>query len=171
MEELKIDKDKMKGEQGKAITQGLFLELQYSPTSMYSLKEEDCEFRGKKFPSIKRLYLEEEDPTEYIFANKYFLNWKHWDRICANRLIWKYIDEWRKELDLRLKSKGVRVLINQATHPSKNSFAAAKWLVDAGYDIRRKGRPSKKEIEHDENIQGKIIEEYTDDLARLKLVK
>ena len=62
---------------GKPLTQGLFLEIGYSDSALYTLKDNDHEYNDKALPSIKRLYLEMEDVTEYEFANKYFLGWSH----------------------------------------------------------------------------------------------
>ena len=59
---------------GNFYTQGLFLELSYADlrNAVYTLKDFDYEFKGKTYISIKRLYLEIGDPTEYEFAQACF---------------------------------------------------------------------------------------------------
>lgn len=150
------------------MTQSLFLELAYSPFSIYTLKDQDYEYNGKLFPSIKRLYLEEEDPTEYLFATKYLLGMKHWLRICDNKQFTPYIDEWRFELELKLRAKGIKGLIKSA---SKGSQTSMKWLADRGWSERAAGRPSKDEMERERKIQENIRSEFADDIKRLSVIK
>src|SRR3546814_3940606 len=65
-------------------------------------------------------------PTEYEFANKHLANWNHWKRLLANVIIRRYIDEWREELELKMKAKAVREM--QALVNSENgNFKAAKY--------------------------------------------
>lgn len=161
-------KEQMVDSTGRPMTQSLFLEAQYSPYAIYTLKDEDHEYNGKLYPSIKKLYLQEEDPTEYQFATKYLLGIKHWYRIYENKLIQPHIDEWRFELELKLRSKGVKQLINAA---NKGSQSAARFLVDRGWSERAAGRPSKEELEREKSIRLAISNEYADDIARLSVVK
>lgn len=153
---------------GRPMTQSLFLEAQYSPFSVYTLKDVDYEYNGKMYPSIKKLYLETADPTEYEFATKYLLGIKHWYRIYENKLMQGHIDEWRFELELKLRSQGVKTLISAA---NKGSQSASKWLADRGWSDRPAGRPSKSEIEKEKKIQMHITDEYADDFKRLAIVK
>lgn len=148
----------------KPITMGLFLELEYSRFAIYSLKERDCEYEGRIYPSIKRLYMETGDPTEYQFASKYFLNWKHWMRICDNKILRKYIDEWREELEVKLRSQAVS---NMLTSARSGNYQACKWLADRGWHTRGAGRPSKAEVDREKKIQAAVNEEYAGDVIRL----
>lgn len=161
-------KEQMIDSTGRPMTQSLFLETQYSPYAIYTLKDMDYEYNGKMFPSIKRLYLETADPTEYEFATKYLLGIKHWFRICDNKLMSDHVEEWRFELEMKLRSQGVRQIINAA---SKGTQSAAKYLADKGWTERTAGRPSKEEIEREKNIRLAIGSEYADDIARLSVVK
>ena len=56
---------------GRPITQSLFLEIGYTEHAVYTLKDDDYEYNGKVYPSLKKAYLELEDTTEYDFANQY----------------------------------------------------------------------------------------------------
>lgn len=160
-------KEQMVDSSGRPMTQSLFLELQYSPSAIYTLKDEDYEYNGKVLPSLKRLYLEEEDPTEYYVATKYLLGVRHWLRICDNKAFKPYIDEWRFELELKLRAKGVKGLIASA---QKGSQTSLKWLTDRGWSDRPAGRPSKEEMEREKKIMSSITSEYEDDFKRLRMV-
>lgn len=149
---------------GKPMTQSLFLEIGYSDKAVYTLKEFDHEYNGKVYPSIKRLYLECGDPTEYEFANKYFLSWSHWQRISKNKNIAVYVREWRDELEVMLRCKGIRAAMDVA---QSGGFQAAKWLADRGWEKRGAGRPSKADIEHERAFQARVDEEYKADIIRL----
>ena len=157
-------KDKMKDDQGKPITQSLFLELGYNEHAVYTLKEQDYEYNGKIYPSLKRLYLEFEDPTEYEFATTYLLGFKHWKRIYANKQLGPHIDEWREELEMRLRSKACKALLESA---KGGSFNAAKWFADRGWANKGAGRPSKEEIEREKKFQARVDSDYGQDIVRL----
>lgn len=149
---------------GKPLTQSLFLEITYNEKAVYSLKEDHWEWEGKTYPSLKRLYLEMEDPTEYEFATKYLLGYKHWKRICENKLLSRHVAEWREELEMRLRSKAVKHMLESA---SAGNYQAAKWFADRGWATRGAGRPSKEEIEREKKFQSRIDEEYQGDIIRM----
>jgi hypothetical protein len=149
---------------GKFRTQSLFLELGYGTEALFTLKDQDHEHEGKTYLSMKRLYLEFEDPTEYEFANSILLSWKHWQRMCENKIIRKHIDEWRDELEVKLRSQAIRDAIQEA---KKGHFQAAKWVADRGWSNRGAGRPSKADIEQEKKIQSRINNEYGGDVLRL----
>lgn len=159
-----INKEMFLDSGGKPLTQSIFLEVGYSDQAVYTLKEEDHEYKGKLYPSLKRLYLEMADVTEYEFANTYLLGWRHWKRLCENKLLRKYIDEWREELELKMRAKGVKEAIRAA---EAGGFQAAKWLSDKGWDQRGAGRPSKAEVEREKKFQARVTDEYGADVVRL----
>ena len=159
-----IKKELMIDTMGKFRTQSLFLELGYGDEAVYTFKDQDHELNGKKYISLKRLYLEMEDPTEYEFAIACFVNWKHWQRLCENKLIRRYIDEWRDELEVKLRSRGVKSALFAA---QEGNYQAAKWLADRGWSTRGAGRPTKAEVEREKKIQAGISDEYEADVIRL----
>ena len=159
-----IDKTKLVDGQGKPLTQSLFLEIGYTDFSVYTLKDQDYEYNGKVYPSLKRLYLEMEDPTEYEFANECLLGWRHWIRLCENKQIAKHIDEWRAELEYKLRSKAVRMMLSSA---QEGNYQAAKWFADRGWSNKGAGRPSKADVEHEKQVQARLGEEYSEDVVRL----
>jgi hypothetical protein len=161
---MKIDKTKFKDVGGRPLTQSLFLEVNYTPNATYTLKDYDHEWEGHVYPSLKRLYLEFEDPTEYDFANTYLLGWQHWQRLVENKLTRKHIDEWREELEYKLKARAVKLMVQSA---ESGNYQAAKWLADRGWTTRAAGRPTKAEVDGERAAQAKIVQEYGADVHRL----
>lgn len=162
-----VNEGKFVDSMGRPLTQGLFLEINYDDYAIYTLKEDDYTYKGKLYPSMKKAYLELEDPTEYIFANKYFLNWNQWKRICENKVLMRYISEWREELELKMKAAAIRemqALINS----EQGSFQAVKYLAEKGWDKRTAGRPSKAEIAKRTAIEKHISDEFAGDVKRLE---
>ncbi|MNK97499.1 hypothetical protein D3C87_1178360 [compost metagenome] len=162
-----VSREQLLDSMGRPITQGLFLELGYNSSAIYTLKDVDYEYKGKQYPSARRLYLELEDPTEYEFATQCFLGWDHWQRICANKMIFIHIQKWRDELEIKLRSRAVKMNIAAA---EGGNYSAAKWIADRGWQTRGAGRPSKTEVEKETKIQSIIRSEYDDDIARLRVV-
>ena len=159
-----MDKSKLVDTSGRPLTQSLFLELGYSDYAVYTLKDVDHELNGKKYVSIKRLYLDMEDTTEYEFAKTYLLGWKHWQRLCENKQVLLHITEWREELELKLRARAVKQMMELA---GSGSYQAAKWLADRGWDTRGAGRPSNAEKEKQKAIAERVSNEYGADIHRL----
>lgn len=87
------DRSRFRDRTGKYITQSLFLENGYNTElAVYTLTDEDKEYKGKVYPSLRRLFLECMDPTEYVFATTYLWGWEHWQRICANKMMAEFIE-------------------------------------------------------------------------------
>lgn len=153
---------------GRYYTEALFLETGYdTTTAIYTLTAEDKEYKGKIYPSLRRIYMECGDPTEYKFAIENFCNWEHWQKVQGNAKIAEHIEEWRSELEVKLRSKGVMSLMKI----SGSNFNAAKWAADGGWGMKR-GRPSKAEKAREKAIREKVAKEVEDDSSRIvKLVR
>jgi hypothetical protein len=168
MKEFKPDRSRFKDEKGRYIVQGLFLEDKYNTSlAMYTFDGEDKTYKGVVFPSLKRLFLEEGDPEEYTFANKYLYDWDHWQRLCKNAIISRQIERWRDELYLSLRSEGMATLIDLAIN--EKSYQAAKWLADEGWVKQKRGRPSKQQIEDEVKRRAQVEEQFADDFQLLQL--
>lgn len=162
-----IDKEQLQDTMGRPLTQSLFLELGYSEYSVYTLKEHDYAYKGKNYPSLKRLYLKEEDVTEYEFATKHLLGWQHWKRLCENKQIRKHIDDWREELELKIRAQAIRDMQNLCASEGGN-FSATKFLADRGWEKRGAGRPSKQDKEREDRLADRLSDEFSADIIRLK---
>ena len=163
-----INKEAMIDAKGAPITQGLFLETSYGDTKhvMYTLKSRDYVYKGKRLPSIKKIYLAMEDPTEYEFAYEAFLDWDHWNRIKANKLIAKHMEGWKDELDVRLACKELRNL--QAQSDDGKTAATNKMFDFLVKGVRGAGRPSKDEVERQAKMEARVYDEFQEDLARMR---
>src|SRR5215217_6132830 len=77
--------------------------------SLYTMKDYDhtilVDGVEVTLPSIKRLFVEMEDITEYHFANEYFDNYQHWKKIKATTWFAPYYLEMKEELELKLRAK------------------------------------------------------------------
>lgn len=165
---MKVDKSRFKDDRGRYIVQGLFIEDTYNPDmAVYTFSGEDKVYKGKTFPSLKKLYLKESDPEEYLFAEKHLHDWPHWQRLCKNAIISRHIEEWRGELRLSLRSEGIATMIDLAINDK--SYQAAKWLADEGWIKKTRGRPSKEEIEGELQNQAKIQEAFKEDFTVLEM--
>lgn len=141
---------RFKSPTGQLLLQGLFFEQSPNPdTPIYTLKDHD--HRG--LPSLYRLYMETDDPTEYFFATVYLDGWDHWERLCKSPWFKPYVERWRKELNVRLKARALLAMREEAASTEgKNRFAANKYLLDNGWEEEKKnprGRPSKQEVEQE----------------------
>jgi hypothetical protein len=122
----------------------LFVEFNTKPeVCLYTLKDHD--YRG--YPSLKRLYLEDRDVTEYLFATRYFDGWNHWEQLAKTAWLSPYVAQWRNELALLLEAEQIDRLIATSAGTSKEAFAAQKYLADKfGRKVITRGRPSKEEV-------------------------
>lgn len=168
---------KFKTEQGNWLTQSLFLEKGYRlEFALFTLEDEDKEFKKKTYISLKKKYLEMEDPTEYEFASKYLGGWQHWKRICSNIVLLEHVVEWREELTLKLRARGVQSMIDEATMGGRGQATAARWLAEKGFidapkvaNKRKVGRPAKEEITKEARDLALLQQQFAEDAARIKL--
>lgn len=157
------DRTKFKDSSGKLLTQSLFLENGYNTEyAIYTLSDEDKEYKGKVYPSLRRLYLEMMDPTEYSFATKYLWGWNHWQRIVANNLMTEQIEEWREELEVKLRALAIASIVKS----SYDSYNAATWVADGKWKTKR-GRPSKAELAKEKRIREKAASAADEDGDRI----
>lgn len=161
-----IDKSKLIDTMGRPLTQSLFLECGYNVQyAVFTFNDNDKTYDGRIYPSLKKLYLECEDPTEYQFARKHLLGWNHWKRLNENKMLREEFDEWREELEVAMRSDAVQAIRDMTADGS--NFQAAKWLADRGWDKRGAGRPSKAEIERENNIQSRMGDYLDAEIIRM----
>lgn len=151
-----VDKDLAKdnpfrNSNNRYLTKAMFFETSHYPESIrFTLKLHD----HKGYPSLHRLYVDMEDPTEYLFAIEYFEGWEHWKVLSSLDWFKPYLENMREELDLKLKAKNVERMKKVAEDPDhKSSVQAMRYLIEKGYIdkdekiAKKRGRPSKDEIE------------------------
>lgn len=133
--------------------------VKYNP--LYTLKDEDITVDGKVLPSIQRLYLELNDPTEWLVATTLFGGWRHWETLCAQVWFKDIVDSLRYQLDLKIKSAAIQALLN--THTSESQ----KFIAKGEYKNPGKGRPSKRDLDHQKLKESAIKANLIEDAERL----
>ena len=158
---------KFKGSKGHWLTKKLFLETCGGDLDrvLYTVREEDKTYRGITYPSIQKIFVELEDPTEYLIAKEYFGSWKHWI-ILSEGILKNEIEAWRDEIEVRLRSKGLQQIRQLSAGGDRN---AAKILLDKGWVRRGAGAPTKAERAGELKKQAKIVSIVDNDLERLGL--
>ena len=114
--------------------------------------------------SLHRLYMEIADPTEYEFAMRVFGSWAHWKLFHNLRWFKPYLDAWRDELEIKIRSDAIKKVIEQSKD-EKNSNAA-KWLAEKKWKLTR-GRPSKEEVTREVKVEAKLSDEVDEMYATL----
>jgi len=151
----------MKDKEGRWLTKALFKDLASPDTiKRYPPKWTLDEFRN--------LYLSENDPTEYKFAIKILGSWDHWQKMTESPSLSLYINKWREELEIKIKSDAIRDIVEFSK--ADKGFQAAKWLADGEWNKRKAGRPTKAEVERNERIRTGIRDEIDEDEKRVSLL-
>jgi hypothetical protein len=135
---------------GKRLLQSLFFETHRGGPNgpYYTLKDDD----HNGLPSLYKLYMAANDPTEITFAETHLTGHEHWMMLCECSWFEPYATRWRKELELKIKGKALRVLQEMADEGGPQALQAAKALLDYDKfldkkDKKRVGRPNKvKEV-------------------------
>jgi|TARA_R110000822_G_scaffold109542_3_gene239397 hypothetical protein len=159
--------NKFKDVNGRWLTQSLFPETATDDRFiLYTLRDES----PKGVPSLKHLYLELMDFTEYRFASKYLGGWEHWNRLCNNALIGREIAKWREELEIKLVATGLTQITDIALDvENKGRLAAARFLAEKGFKPKQAaGRPTKQQALGERVQSDAIADRVSSDLERLK---
>lgn len=147
-------------------TQALFLEYNYHRESTdpapFTLQPTD--YKGKT--SLKRLYLDCSDPTEYEFAIRVFGDWPHWQRLAGAPFFRPHIEQWRDELEIKLRSEAIRTVKNAS---DKADITSAKWLAEKRWERTggKRGRPSNEEVQREKKRLASIGAEIEEDAGRI----
>lgn len=157
---------------GNRLTKGLFYETTSTDKSavVYTLKDED----HLGFPSLRRLYLEANDPTEFRFAEQALDGWDHWISLSSSSFFRPYLVKWRSELELKIKSAALARIMVEAKTSSKNSFMANRYLVERAWESRgesRAGRPTKAAVREAAHEQASDAARVTKDFERMLATK
>ena len=165
-----MDKSKMKADNGRFKTVGLFVEPSYNyDEAIYTKKEDDLVHEGKTYPSLYKLYMEASDPTEYKFAQEHLLGWSHWKELSGSSGLKDMVAGWREELEVKLRSEGVLKMIELAT--DSPSAATTRWLAEAGFIDKAVGRPTNKKIKEEAAKQVKSHSGAVADLERMRALR
>ena len=156
-----------KSNDGQYLTLALFWEHRHENyDATFTTKEQDIERDGVTYYSLRKLYLEWKDPTEYLFATEVIGSWDHWQKICKSYALKPEIQKWRAELEIKLRAESIKAIRQTATEEGSKGTAAAKYMAEKGWE-KRAGRPSKAEIERQKKIYAGISDQIEDDAERL----
>lgn len=161
--------NKFRNGRGQYLTTSLFIDHSYDYNlALYTWKDHDFSNEQGAFPSLKRLYLEMSDVTEYEFANTYLDGWRHWKALLDSPQCRKHIDEWREELELKLRASGLRKMIDIAENEDKPSYQAAKYLAEAEWTGKKSSQQQKNK---DKNQRSHLKTAFKSDLDRVANIK
>lgn len=166
-------KAKFKNSMGTHLLKPIFYELDEAgrPNAQYTLKTYDSTFEGVFYPSLRRLYVELEDPTEYLFAQTYLDGWDHWKKLSSASFFQDHLREWREELDVRLRAKALVRIRKRAEESSKDGLSADKILLQGGWKLPEEkstvGRPTKEKIKEEADKLFKERTIYDEDFDRI----
>lgn len=158
--------DKFKDSLGRWRTQTLFVEYKDRTGKyefFYTLKDYD----NNGVASLKHLYLDLADPTEYLFAAKYLGGWEHWQKMVNNSILREEIDKWRLELEIKIKAEAIKAIAEISNDKDdKGRLSAAKWIAEKGWEPKR-GRPTKAEVEKEKKIHAGVTSYIDKEYDRL----
>lgn len=149
--------ERFKCARGTWLTQSLFYECYRSNEGyppLYTFKDND----HKGMLSIKKIYLALEDPTEYRVATEYFGGWEHWKVLTNCNFLKPYLNQWRDELEIKLKCKELQKLLQD----EDKNFVVSKFLINREWEVKR-GRPSKEELARKERINDRVNQQIDND--------
>jgi HNH endonuclease len=169
-----IDYTVLKDKMGRFRTRSLFKETwkknpNLDSPPLFTLKGEDD---ADGLISLKRIYLDVADPTEYRFAVGLFRDPRHWRHLCSLDWFNPYRSLWQQELRAKLRSTAVDSLIRM----SEDNLAAIKAIatedyiyqsyldLDDGPTRKKVGRPTKDKPDNTPSE-----ETLADDAARIGL--
>ena len=177
----KYEFSELKDKMGRFRTQSLFWEYAFINNvreeenildPIFTLKDQDIVKEGITYPSLKKIYLSYDHVPgfEYEFAIDVFNSWDHWVKLADNSTadIKAHIRSWREELEIKLKAKAIKSIMQTSLMDDAKGFNAAKYLADKGYTPTR-GRPSKEELERHKKVEAGVNKELEEDMARLGL--
>ena len=161
-----------KNTSGARLTRGLFYECyEDSSQAVYTLKTRDHPVGDKIYLSLYLLYMAEEDPTEFVFAEKYLVDHEHWLMISTGVWFKPHLEKWRRELDLKIKSQALKRIINTAKLGGRDALQANRYLIEKGWENKQttysRGRPSKDEIKKEARRLSEEETRLTEDFNRL----
>lgn len=160
-----------KNSSGAHLLKSIFFEYDDITKSqaIYTLKDYDHTVDGKLYPSLRRLYVELEDPTEYEFATKYLDSWSHWKKLSAASFFTEHLNDWREELSVRLRAQAVNRIKVESKSGSKAAFQANKFLVAGQWTEKSSpvGRPTKEKIKSEAEKLFKESSVVDDDFDRI----
>lgn len=156
-----------KTESGQYLLRQLFYEYstQDRPYAIYTLRPDDfIGPDGKKYLSLRRLYVEMNDESEYLFATTYLGGFVHWKKFLESPWFRDYLSEFREELAAK---NSAQALIDLKAAARKGSVPANRYLLERGWVKDPVGRPSKEKIKRQAELLSRESSDIQDDYERI----
>lgn len=159
------DISRFKNASGSWLLKPIFFEFDDAEKNraIFTLKGEDHTSKGVTYPSLRRLYLECGDDTEYYFAETHFGGWPHWKRLISCSWFMDYLSEIREELKAKQAADAkLRIREIAGNKADKGSLQANRLLLEESKKSDNPvGRPSKESI-------NRRAQELVEDQAQLQ---
>ena len=99
--------------------------------------------------SLQQLFVKmvPNDPTEYEFAQAVFGSWNVWKGISEAPQIKPYVNHWRNEVVVKIKSQAIQAIAEEMKSNGRSSFSAAKLLLDKGWLDNDTASQAKKKLQ------------------------
>jgi len=154
---------------GRWLTKSLFYEANDYKIdgAMFTLGDQDITVKGKKLISLRKRFVDSDDPTGWTIAQEFLGGYSHWDAICNSASLKNEVEKWQEELEVKLRSLGLANTIKSAR---SGNFNASKFLTEKGWVKRVAGRPTKEEITREMKVQARIQDAFEDDLKRMEII-
>ena len=117
---------------------------------------------------LHSMYMEYQDPTECSFAIGAWGSWEHHEHMTTLGWFTEYLEKWRAELQVQMKSAAIKALMEVAVEDGNRGITAAKYIASFGWE-KKAGRPSKAEVLKSKKAHLAIENETKADAHRLGL--
>jgi hypothetical protein len=103
----------------------------------------------KLYVSLQQLFIKmvPNDPTEYEFAQAVFGSWDVWKTISEAPQVKPFVNNWRKEVVVKIKSQAIQAIAEEMKSNGRSSFSAAKLLLDKGWLDSETASQAKKKLQ------------------------
>lgn len=118
--------------------------------------------------SLYKLFIQfvVDDPTETVFAKEVFGDIKYWFTIREYTAMKTYVENWREICDVLRKQKAFEVMVDEVKSKGRNSFQAAKYLIEEPW---KKGKTQRKSVAKTASkASPSISSELKEDLERIR---
>lgn len=168
----KLTKPPYKDPQGRWYTQALFWEpLQDKAEHLWRIEPIFTLYADRPgLISARKTFVAMEDPTGRKWALTYLGDWEHWLRLMKAQWFRDAYEVWIAELNEHLKSKAIsKILEIMGSENGAQSLAAAKFIAQEEYNTKKRGRPTKQELQGELKRAVQQLEVEDEDLERIGL--
>jgi hypothetical protein len=158
-------------------TRALFYEFRnpaLEPT--YTVHFQDRKVGDKLYKSMRLVYINTCDPTEWTFVQKVCHgDWEYWNQLqrALNNYILKpkkdSVERWRKEMEVKMRSDALLAIYADSKSGGMSAVSSAKWLAEGRYKLK----PTQAQAKAREDVipqvenNNKESDVYAEDIQRM----